>query len=144
MTDGERQVPLHLIEYIDSKLAHHTTRVEQIFADHVTDEMQRFGEIQGSVKTLTALIESNHRATMAQAMEHAARAEELESAFLRTENGTLDFRGHHGYHTMREATQRWWDTQRNSILGRLLEWAVVAFAGWLLYTLWKTLLAGPG
>jgi len=138
-----RSAPLHLIKYVDGRMLEHTQHIEQILRDHVTDEMHRFGSIQHAIDELARVSRERHEQTLSQWETHLSRTEAMEQAFLEDHHGKPDFNGHHADHSVRAKAGAWWADVKNKTTTKLIEWASVALAAWLILNFWQAFLKGP-
>lgn len=142
--------PLHIIAYVDGRMREHTDHVEEILREHVSDEMCRFGEIQGAIKALRERTEelelrsaNRHAEIMAVLTQHTRRIEEMERAFLEDHKGQPDYDGHHSDHSVRAKAGEWWKDMRNKTTTKMIEWASVALVAWVMLHVWTAFLKGP-
>ena len=141
--DERRSAPLHIIAYVDGRMREHTTHVETILRDHVSDEMLRFGEIQAAIKHMTVTAAENHRAVMQQWDDHARRTEAIEQAFVADERGRPDYYGHYGDHDHRRTAGERWADAKHKVATAVLQAGLIAVVGWIGFVVWRAFLQGP-
>lgn len=141
--------PIHLIAYVDGRMREHAQHVEQILRDHVTDEMCRFGEIQGGIKAASARAEelelrnaSRHAEIMAVLATQTKRIDSIEQAFLVDHKGAPDYQGHHGDHDTRSKSAKRWDDLKASTTASMVTWVSIAALGWLGFAIWTSFKVG--
>ena len=145
--------PLHIIAYVDGRMREHTQHVEQILREHITDEMLRFGEIQGGVSASRSRAEElelraveRHSEIMGVLGQHTRRLSDVEQAFLTDHKGAPDYHGHHGDHDTRSKAAMRWESLKTSTTANVVTWVAIASLGWLSYVVIlaiKAWMAGP-
>ena len=93
-----RSIPFQLMNYMDERLARHTSEVQSVFRDHTADEMDRYNEILRSLgehreeteRRFTELFQSIDAYTTASEALH----QDVMQAFPKDEDGAPDFKGH--------------------------------------------------
>lgn len=94
-----RGIPIHLINYVDERLAVHVDKVEKIMANHVGEEMERYREIIDLIEEKDRRSEDRHHALVQSISAYNAHVELIDGAFLDDEdNGQPDYRGHRKAH----------------------------------------------
>lgn len=116
--DGKerREIPFHLVNYMDEKLKAHTAEIKGIVDGHTGDEMKRYQEILGSVGDIKGDIESRFRSVLVEMEERfsalggsidaymsdvEALYNAVSQAFPKDEDGKPDFKGHAKDHKIR-------------------------------------------
>lgn len=142
--------PIHLIAYVDGRMREHTEHVEKILREHITDEMCRFGEIQGGISAARSRAEElelrsveRHTEIMSMLTPLDKRIGEMEKAFLEDHKGNPDYHTHYNDHSVRAKAAAWWGDTKNKTTTRLIEWAAVAGVIWVGAHVWTAFLKGP-
>ena len=141
--DERRSIPIHILNYIDDRLDTRINEVKKLFVDHTTDEMERYAQIISSIDGSRKASEERHNELIHQLTIHIGHAKLVESAFLTDEKGNPDFSGHHYDHHKRKTFLDWWNGVKDKAVTRVIEYASVAVFAWLVFMIWKALLAGP-
>jgi hypothetical protein len=141
--DERRSIPVHILNYMDTRLGEHTTRIEALFQDHVTDEMERYGDIINRIDASAKASQDRHTALVDQITVFTGRVELVEKAFPESKQGWPDYNKHHGYHSTVEDKRVWWSSVRDQALKKMFEWGLILLVGWFGIIVWRSLLLGP-
>ena len=139
----QHAVPLHIIGYVDSRLREHASRIEKVLREHIADETGRFQSIHDAVEASSMRSEARHVELVTQIAGHLQRQTVVEDAFLRTDHGQLDVRGHRDDHYSRKRASLWWAGVKGNAVAKSIEWSVVAVLAWVGFSLWRSFLKGP-
>lgn len=129
----DSSVPIHIIHYVDHRMDNFTAELRA----HTADEMKRFAEILNCIKELKESSDARSEQLIAQLQRHMNRTEQVESAFPTTDNGTLDFDGHHHYHRDKSQFQKLIRRLKENTLAKVIEYASIAALVWLVMTIWQ-------
>lgn len=116
---------IETLNRIEGKVDKNTEEFRQQLCRHMKDEEKVIKELSDRV------------------VEYTRRAAAVETAFLRTHDGKIDYHGHREDHYTRKKLSQWLNSTRSDTLKHLLELAFITFVIWLSYTLWKVFLRGP-
>ncbi len=143
--DGEerRGIPMHILNYMDDRLAGHTRHIEEILEHHTGEEMERYTAIVESIKAQTNASEARHSALIQSLNAYMIRQEDMRGAFLKNEDGHPDYHGHWYDHNHRKNLGIWWQGVKNGVLVKMIEWGSVLVVGWLGLMIWNGILQGP-
>jgi len=141
--EERRGIPMHILNYMDERLAGHTRHIEEIFQHHTAEEMDRYSAIAESIEAQTKSSEARHGALIQSIQAYMSRQEEIESAFLKDGEGRRDFHGHWYDHNHRKNLAVWWQGVKDSVLMKVIEWGSVLLLGWLGLMIWHGILQGP-
>jgi hypothetical protein len=138
--DERRSIPVHLINYIDEKLAEHTAAVEELMT-------RRYDEILASQERAEGHMEKRHTELIKSLQSYATKAERvhenLGDAFLVNKKGQPDFSGHANAHEawVKEAEE---SRKMRTFVKQIVVGAAVSTVGsWVILLMWKGLLLGP-
>lgn len=126
-----RSVQLHIIKYIDDKLATHQTEVQRIIDRHTKDEMARFSDIVARIDRNNEMSAERHDELVKQLSKHLEKTEAMEEAFLHDEDGARDFLGHHDDHRNRKKFGDWLAKAKDNALTKIIEYVSVAIVVWI-------------
>ena len=138
-----RSIPIHILTYVNERIDARFNEVKQLFVDHTTDEMERYGTIIHSIEESRKASEERHHELINQLTVQIGHQKLIESAFLKNQEGDPDFSGHHYDHYKRKTFLDWWNSVKDKAITRVVEYASVAVFAWLVFMVWKALLAGP-
>ena len=141
--DERRSIPVHILNYMDTRLGEHTQRIEALFKDHITDEMERYGDIITRMDASAKASQDRHNVLVDQITVFTGRVELVEKAFPESKQGWPDYIKHHGYHSTVEDKRVWWSSVRDQALKKMFEWGLILLVGWFGIIVWRSLLLGP-
>lgn len=158
--DGKerREIPFHLVNYMNDKLAQHAQDTRQILADHAQEEMARYSEMLNSIDHVREANERRYDALASAIGAYTEKVDEfyksVEQAFPRTEDGKADFSGHAKAHKawmassednkelmeyvrqQRESDKRWKEDGR-FVMRAVVVAVLAAVVMWAGNTLWS-------
>lgn len=141
---GERRsIPIHILNYVNERIDTRFNEVKQLFVEHTQDEMDRYGAILTSIDNSRKASEERHHELLGQLTTLVHCQQHVESAFLKNERGEPDFSGHHYDHHQRKTFAAWWGNVKDNAITRIIEYGSIAVFAWLVFMIWKGLLAGP-
>jgi len=131
--DGEerRSIPVHILNYMDHRLGEHTDRIELLFKEHTTDEMDRYNAILKKLGEASDGSQSRHHALMTQLNIVTENIECIDNAFPRNKEGLPDYDEHHDYHFTWKTRKEWWAGTSNQAVRKLFEIMLIALVLWL-------------
>ena len=135
-------IPIALLQYLDARLNAHMARYETMMREHTVEEMERYQRIETAVQSAAAASEARHVMLTQQILAGSQRADLVEAAFARDEQGKPDYAGHRGDHTSRKKLGEWIGATKRSVLAKVLEWAAVVLIAAIVFKVAPQLL-GP-
>jgi predicted transcriptional regulator len=112
-------------------------------ADHIATESLDFREIRKDISDTKNESEQRHAALIQSIDSYMDKSTKMENAFLKTHEGILDYSGHYQDHHSRRRIGDWMAEARSKTALKLIEYFSLAFALWLLYTVWEAFIKGP-
>lgn len=145
---GERRsIPVHILNYMDERLAFHTQNVEELFNGHTKDEMVRYDLILKMIADNGEKSQARHNELVDALAEYTVnmdvKCRNVLSAFIKDESGAPDFDGHRQDHDKRKRFGDWWMRTKDSALSKFVEWGALAFLIWVIHSMWEAFLKGP-
>jgi hypothetical protein len=141
--EERRGIPIHILNYVDERLSTHVEKVEALMAGHVGEEMERYQEIITLIEEKDRKSEERHHSLVQSITAYMGHVEMVQGAFIEDEKGHPDFVGHRNDHDKRKRFGQWWGDVKERTITKVLEWGVLAFIGWVAYSLWESFLKGP-
>lgn len=141
--EERRGIPMHILNYMDERLAGHTRHIEGIFQQHTEEEMDRYASIVESIEAHTKASEARHGALIQSINAYMEHQDQIRGAFLKDESGRPDYHGHWYDHNHRKNLAIWWQGVKDGVLVKVIEWGTVLVLGWLGLMVWQGILQGP-
>lgn len=153
-----RQIPFHLVNFMDEKLRQHEARILLVVDNHMSDEKLRYNKILDTIEHNRVASESRHSALESHISErhellvksiesYSEKVEQfrttVESAFPKDIMGKADFAGHASYHISLIDEAKEAREFRKYIKRVVAAAAAVGILTWLWQVIWPALLAGP-
>lgn len=128
-----RSVPLHLVTYFDGKIA----EVKDLLRGHIADETGQFEQIYQRITENGTSSEKRHHALTEQITQVIGHQKLMEDAFIRHENGTPDYHGHHHDHLSRKEAGDWWRGIKTDATKDGFKFVIGAVAGFIALACWE-------
>jgi len=141
--EERRSIPVHILNYMDTRLGEHTDRIEGLFREHITDEMERYSDIISRIDASSEASQERHNVLVDRLTVFTGQVELMEKAFPESKQGWPDYVKHHKYHYTKEEQRVWWSSVRDQAVKKLFEWSLILIVGWMGVLIWKGLLLGP-
>lgn len=122
--------------------ANHTFVTKKLFA-HMEDEENEFEKLRVTYDRNRLADEGRHEELITRLDGYEGKALAVEAAFL-VHEGKPDFQGHHEDHNQRKRIGDWVGNAFSQSFLKIFEYCSLAFILWLGYTIWMTILKGPG
>lgn len=153
-----REIPFHLVNYMDEKLRHHAQNIQNVFDEHASEEMTRYREILRKIDDnkaaseerhadLESHMEERHSALIQSIQSYVDKVERfsiaVESAFPKDAAGKTDFAGHAAYHSKLIDEAKEASEFRKYIKRVVAAAAAIASLTWIWNVVWPAIVAGP-
>jgi hypothetical protein len=141
--EERRSIPIHVLNYMDHRLGEHTNRIEDLFKEHITDEMERYGDIVNKLESSAIASQKRHSILIDQLTIVTGNTELIKGAFPKSKEGLPDYNEHHDYHFTWKTRKEWWAGTSSQAVRKLFEWMLMAFVIWMGTVIWQAALQGP-